>query len=671
MSPVLRSASHYRPRWSFLTTADSDLRRQSLFAAPLPLQSNQQWLDCAPVSLYAKVVLLLCTLFATYGAFDYVVQREVILPSFEALEADLARTDMDRVRRAIGRELDQLQTFCADWGNWLETYEYLAGENAAFIQENMTPATLEAAGLDIVAFVDKQGRFVWGKGVDPATREDLDYQLLSGEGLGAKHPFRSAIERGEGAQGIVLTEHGPAMFVAAPVLDGAGNGPHRGAVLLARLITPDVAARLAEQAQVTLQVSTLAGLPRTPAESDALLAPRIVTDHDNNEVYRNLEDIFGRPTVQLRIDVPRKVSAQGRDAIGYALLSLFTAGVIVLLVLVVALRKMVLRPVSRLTRHAVQIGEGDDPSRRMNVRRRDEIGILAREFDRMVDKLADARRRLVDQSFEAGAAQVASGVLHNIGNAMTPLGVTVAALQDHLQGAPAGEIEMVIAEIEAGSSDPARRADLEQFLRLAGRELARTVACASDDAAAVARQAHQIQAALAQALHSSRADPVVETIELPALIEQSLDMIPPALLQRISIDLDGSLFEIGYLPLPRIMLQQVVQNLVQNAAEAVRRDDVRGHLRISCSMDSSVDGADTLRMRFADDGVGIHGDDLPCIFEKGFSTKSRATNHGIGLHWCANAINAVGGRIEAETGPQGGAVLSVTLPVRRAVAAAA
>jgi two-component system NtrC family sensor kinase len=624
------------------------------------------------VSLYAKVVLLLCTLFTTYGAIDYVVQREVILPSFEALEADLARTDMDRVRRAIDGELDQLQTFCADWGNWLETYQYMAGKNPQFIEENMTPATLESVGVDVVAYVDADGRFVWKKGRNPATNDDLNFQLLAGESLAANHPFREAIRNGEGAKGLVVTEHGPAMLVAAPVLDGAGNGPHHGSVLLARLITPEVAARLAEQAQVDLQVSTLAGLPRTESERAGLLQPRILTQRLMNEVYRNLEDIYGRPTVQLRIDVPRKVSAQGRDAIGYALVSLFIGGVIVLLVMVVALRRMVLRPVSRLTRHAVQIGEGDDLTKRMNVKRKDEIGVLAREFDRMVDKLADARRRLVDQSYEAGAAQVASGVLHNIGNAMTPLGVTVATLQERLRSAPAGEIDMVLAEIEAGSSDPARRADLEQFLRLASRELALAVARASDDAAAVARHAHLIQAALAQQLQSSRSGPVVETIDLPALVEQSLDMIPPALLQRLSIDLDGSLFATGSLPLPRITLQQVFQNLVQNAAEAVHTGESRGQLRISCALEPAEAGGETLTVRLSDDGVGIHNDHLPRVFEKGFSTKSRDTNHGIGLHWCANALQALGGSIRAESGADGGAILFVTIPVARpAVVAAA
>ncbi len=98
---------------------------------------------------------------------------------------------------------------------------------------------------------------------------------------------------------------------------------------------------------------------------------------------------------------------------------------------------MILGPVSRMTQHAVRIAEHDDLTVRLALDRQDELGILAREFDKMVDKLEDARRRLVDHSFEAGAAQLASGVLHNVGNAMTPLGVTVASLQKRLREAPA------------------------------------------------------------------------------------------------------------------------------------------------------------------------------------------------------------------------------------------
>jgi sensor domain CHASE-containing protein len=615
------------------------------------------------MSLYSKVILLLCAALAAFGSVNYLVQREVILPSFESLEEDLARTDMERVVRALDGELEQLQFFSADWGNWLETYRYMAGEHPSFIDDNMTPATVEAARLDAIAYVDRDARFVWRQGYDPATYAPLAYAMLGGDALPAEHPFRAAIAAGQGAKGLVLTEHGPAMMVTAPVLDGAGNGPHRGAVLLARVITPEVAARLAEQAQVRLTVDALQPAMATDPEAERQPGS-VVTPHGLSlEVSRRLLDLGGAPVATLRIEVPRSVTARGLDAIGFALLSLLFAGIVVLFVLLVALRIMVLRPVSRMTRHAVAIAEGDDLTQRMNVRRNDELGVLAREFDHMVDQLADTRRRLVDQSFEAGAAQVASGLLHNVGNAMTPLGVTVAGLQRRLREAPAGEVEMAIAELETDAADPARRADLEQLLRLAGRELAQVVARAGDDADAVARHADTIQRILAHQLRATDAGPVVEQVALDTVVARGLEMVAPAMLQRLRLELDGSLAALGALPLPRMLLQQVVQNLALNAAEAARAGG--GTLRI-CARLPEDDGDETLVLHFVDDGNGIEPSHLPRVFEKGFSTKSTGTNLGIGLHWCANALHAVGGGLHADSQGVGrGATLEVRLPVHR------
>jgi signal transduction histidine kinase len=96
----------------------------------------------------------------------------------------------------------------------------------------------------------------------------------------------------------------------------------------------------------------------------------------------------------------------------------------------------------------------------------------------------------------------------------------------------------------------------------------------------------------------------------------------------------------------------------------------RGRLCVSCTVEAATDGVEWLELRFEDDGVGIRHADLPRIFEKGFSTKSRETNHGIGLHWCANALNALGGRLEATSEAKGGATFIVRLPLRRASAAA-
>jgi nitrogen fixation/metabolism regulation signal transduction histidine kinase len=451
-------------------------------------------------------------------------------------------------------------------------------------------------------------------------------------------------------------------------LDGAGNGPHRGAVLLGRVITPQVAERLAEQAQVQLDVLTPPADAATIAAGADPDAPRIVQGATHNAVFRSVYDIDGRPSVLLRIDVPRDVTARGRDATGYALASVFVAGAIVLVTLVIALRYMVLRPVSQLTDHAVAIAEGDDLTRRMNVRRKDEIGILAKEFDRMVDKLADARHRLVDQSFEAGAAQVTAGVLHNVGNAMTPLAVAVSSLQERLRGAPLGEIEMVLAELAGSEGDPDRRADLERFLQLAVRELLKAAAAAGDDAATVARQTEAIQAVLADQLRARRAGPVIETVDLAQLVERSAELVAPELRRVLDLQIDPAIKAAGSLPLPRITLQQVFQNVLQNAAESVRtagRD--RGLLRVTGEIGGPDGEPAVLTVHFSDDGVGIRREDLTRIFENGYSTKSRATNQGIGLHWCANALQSIGGSIRA-TSDGHGATMIVSVPLQRAAA---
>ena len=78
----------------------------------------------------------------------------------------------------------------------------------------------------------------------------------------------------------------------------------------------------------------------------------------------------------------------------------------------------------------------------------------------------------------------------------------------------------------------------------------------------------------------------------------------------------------------------------------------------SCGRDN------TIVVLVSDNGVGIAHGNLERVFDQGFSTKSRDTNYGIGLHWCANAISAMGGRIWAVSdGPGRGASMHLMLPL--------
>jgi signal transduction histidine kinase len=389
----------------------------------------------------------------------------------------------------------------------------------------------------------------------------------------------------------------------------------------------------------------------------------------STQIFKSFTDLYGKPLMTFRVDVPRRITERGQAAVTYASLYLVGAAVTVLLLLVVALNRIVLKPLARVTRHAVAVGEGTDLSARLNLAGQDEIAMLAREFDRMVERVADSRRQLVDQSFQAGFAELAKGVLHNLGNAMTPLGVRLSKLGDRLRDAGAGDVELALAELAkekaASLGKPsARREDLEEFIRLACRELAACVTDAQEDVAVGQRQATIVQTALGELMRSTRNAHVVETVRLPDLVAQTLEIVPDACRQRLVVDTDDSLRKVGAVQVARTVLRLILQNLIINAADAVRdagRD--KGVLQFAAEIVGDAD-SEQLHLHCKDDGVGIAADNLQRVFDKGFSTKSRETNYGIGLHWCANAIGALGGRIwAASEGPGQGASMHLMLPL--------
>src|SRR5262249_15938190 len=219
------------------------------------------------------------------------------------------------------------------------------------------------------------------------------------------------------------------------------------------------------------------------------------------------------------------------------------------------------------------------------------------------------------------------------------------------------------AELQAGVADPQRCADLQEFLRLACKEVAATVRSAEDDVAVIAQQAGFIRSMLAEQMRSARNEHVIEAVRLPEPPAQALEIVPDAHRQRLAVHADESMRRVGVLRVARTILRLVMQNVIINAAEAVRdAGNETGVLRVSAEI---VDegGREQLHLRCEDDGVGIAEPDLARLFEKGFSTKSPETNHGIGLHWCANAIGALGGRIWAASDGLGcGAAIQLTVP---------
>jgi signal transduction histidine kinase len=111
-------------------------------------------------------------------------------------------------------------------------------------------------------------------------------------------------------------------------------------------------------------------------------------------------------------------------------------------------------------------------------------------------------------------------------------------------------------------------------------------------------------------------------------------------------------------------MRQIVQNLIVNSAQALCPRGP-GQLCISAKT-VKTGGRSMLELIFADNGAGISPENLKKIFVKHFSTKSNVTNAGIGLHWCANSLNALGGALRVDSpGLNLGATFTITIPLDR------
>ncbi len=146
-----------------------------------------------------------------------------------------------------------------------------------------------------------------------------------------------------------------------------------------------------------------------------------------------------------------------------------------------------------------------------------------------------------------------------------------------------------------------------------------------------------------------------ETMDLVPVVERAVHWVSKAAPSSfaVKVDLPRELMVVGSAG----QLQQVMMNLVQNACDATA-----GQPQARLVISAQVDG-DSVRVRFADNGPGIAGENLPRIFDPFFTTKPVGKGTGLGLAISYGIVEHHGGRLEAGNGADGGAVFTLVLPL--------
>jgi sensor domain CHASE-containing protein len=622
------------------------------------------------VSIRWKILIVVFAMTALFATTAHVVQRAVVMPSFEQLERDEAMKDLRRAEDAVHRDVEMLTTFCRDWGAWDELYNFMSDRNDKFAKENLITETFANNRLNLLCLVSPDGKLVWGQARDSKGREIMDAPKLLEQLSHADHPLVRHDGVDSQVAGLLMTEKGPMLVASRPSLTGQNQGPVHGAVIMGRLLDEASVAELVARVRVPLDFWSIPD-GQVPPEETANLgvlenSPYVVhtgNDEQYLHVHSTLKDIYGKPALLVRAKVRRSITLRGDLATRIATAMNMVSGVVVMLVIWYTLRRMVIKPLVTVTRHMQGIGDKDLKSR-LGLKRRDEIGVLAGEFDRLTQRLDESRTKTLETAHRAGMAEIATGVLHNVGNAINTVNVNAELLAEAVKTSKVPGLEKAAALLkeqqprlaEFAATDPRFPKLVDYLISLSGT-LAQQQASMMEQIETLQGKVHHIRDIVSTQQAYAGAPEFRKEEDLLNLLEDAL-RINADLLDRQHVTVERMFSIVPQLPVNRVKLMQILTNLVKNAAEAIRETG-RGSGRLVVMAAPASDGGAIVRI--TDDGVGIKPEHLKKSFSHGFTTKH--DGHGFGLHYCANALTEMGGRITVESDGEGkGATFTVTLP---------
>ena len=281
------------------------------------------------------------------------------------------------------------------------------------------------------------------------------------------------------------------------------------------------------------------------------------------------------------------------------------------------------------------------------------------------ERLELAQKGLVETSRQAGMAEVATGVLHNVGNVLNSVNVSAAVLTDSLKRSKVSSLAKTVALLRAHEADLAafltadpRGKQVVGYLGQLAEHLAGEQAASSKELKELAANIEHIKDIVAMQQHYAKFVGVTEVVPVTDLVEDALRLNAGAL-ARHDIQITRQ-----YHPGPlRINVEkhkviQVLTNLIRNAKYACD-DSGRADKQMRLSVEN---GNGRVRISVVDNGVGIPPGNLTRIFSHGFTT--RRDGHGFGLHSGALAAKEMGGTLTAYSdGPGQGATFTLELPL--------
>ncbi len=276
-------------------------------------------------------------------------------------------------------------------------------------------------------------------------------------------------------------------------------------------------------------------------------------------------------------------------------------------------------------------------------------------------------KQLLESSRLVGMADVASTVLHNVGNVLNSVNVSVDVVTNLLKQTPMNDVALIASMLQehkhhlgAYLSETQEGKQIPSYLSMLAEAVTQNQTLVQKELDGLGRNIEHIRQVVDRQVDLARpGGTILEPVNFQDLMEQALAIHVSAFESR-GYEIERRADAIPEGMCDRHQVLQILVNLISNAKNAMDMMPGTRH-RLTVQFGRAEDRTGFVRFQVSDTGVGIAPEHLGRLFTQGFTT--RPEGHGIGLHSAALAAKNLGGTLHGRSEGQGqGAIFVLDLP---------
>ncbi|MCW5203396.1 hypothetical protein VU12_10700, partial [Desulfobulbus sp. US4] len=292
---------------------------------------------------------------------------------------------------------------------------------------------------------------------------------------------------------------------------------------------------------------------------------------------------------------------------------------------------------------------------------------LENKVDERTRELKEAQDIMIRQAHEAGMAEMAVGVLHNIGNAITPAKISASMLITRLKNSPLrNNLARVLhslrdmLELSQGDVGEDRSLRMQKILELIPKSITEEYGQVETALEKICDKHNHIEDIIRLQRQYARIPlGAQQHLDINRVARDALEMLQESLQQR-DVDVELVFQDVPLVRLEEVHFLQILVNLIKNSYESFDGGNVKNKKIILTSFLEGNESHNVV-LSIKDNGCGFTEKEKENFFRFGYSTKARGS--GFGLHSCANYLIANNGSIDAfSAGPGMGSEFILRLP---------